>query len=71
MRLEDNAEEAQFRHAVQQFIAAEAPRVDQGGGGDDIARAVQGFQASQGWFKKLAERGWVAPPGRRSTAAPA
>jgi alkylation response protein AidB-like acyl-CoA dehydrogenase len=61
MRLNDSPEEAAFRKEVQEFIAKEAPKVDGGGGGDEISRAMSGFMASQGWFKKLAERGWVVP----------
>jgi alkylation response protein AidB-like acyl-CoA dehydrogenase len=61
MRLNDSPEEAAFRKAVQEFIASEAPKVDGGGGGDDIQRAMSGFMSSQGWFKKLSDRGWVTP----------
>ncbi len=61
MRLDDSPEEGQFRQEVKQFIAAEAPKVADNGSGDEIARATAGFMASQGWFKKLAGRGWVVP----------
>jgi alkylation response protein AidB-like acyl-CoA dehydrogenase len=61
MRLDDNPEESAFRKEVQAFIAAEAPKPQAGGGGDEIANAMSGFAASQGWFKKLADRGWVVP----------
>jgi alkylation response protein AidB-like acyl-CoA dehydrogenase len=61
MRLNDSKEEAAFRKEVQEFITKEAPRVDGGGGAADIDRAISGFMASQGWFKKLSDRGWVVP----------
>jgi alkylation response protein AidB-like acyl-CoA dehydrogenase len=63
MRLDDTPEEAAFRAEVRAFIDKERPQTGDGGnaGGDDIARAVSGFMASQGWFKKLSERGWIVP----------
>jgi alkylation response protein AidB-like acyl-CoA dehydrogenase len=61
MRLDDDPEESAFRKEVQAFIAAEAPKAQAGGGGDEIASAMSSFAASQGWFKKLADRGWVVP----------
>jgi alkylation response protein AidB-like acyl-CoA dehydrogenase len=61
MRLDDNPEEAVFRKQVQEFIAKEAPKIDESAGAGDMDRAMAGFMASQGWFKKLAERGWVVP----------
>jgi alkylation response protein AidB-like acyl-CoA dehydrogenase len=61
MRLDDNPEEAAFRKEVREFIQKEAPKLDDAGSAGEIDRAMSGFMASQGWFKKLAERGWVVP----------
>jgi alkylation response protein AidB-like acyl-CoA dehydrogenase len=63
MRLDDTPEEAAFRAEVRAFIDKERPQAGDGAGagGDDIARAVSGFMASQGWFKKLSDRGWIVP----------
>jgi len=60
VRLTDDVDEAAFRGEVREFIAREAPKAADTGGGD-IERALSGFMGSQGWFKKLAERGWVVP----------
>ena len=49
MDLHDNEEEAAFRKEVSRFISAEAPKPDQGWGG------------AGDWFKKLADKGWIAP----------
>jgi len=61
MRLDDTPEESTFRNEVREFIAKETPKIQDNGGGDEIARAMQGFAASQGWFKKLSDRGWIVP----------
>jgi alkylation response protein AidB-like acyl-CoA dehydrogenase len=60
MDFRDTAEEAAFRQQVREFIAREAPKLEQGAG-MDVAGYAQVFVQSQGWFKKLGEKGWIAP----------
>jgi alkylation response protein AidB-like acyl-CoA dehydrogenase len=61
MRLQDTAEEAAFRAEVREFIKKEAP------GTMDMAQLALergiggGMAAYQGWFKRLADRGWIVP----------
>jgi len=59
MDLRDNEEEAAFRTEVQAFIAAEAPKAKKGISGEEAL--VGNWEANQAWFKKLAEKGWIAP----------
>jgi len=61
MRLDDSPEEAAFRKEVQEFIDKEAPKLGRDAGGTELEQMVSGFMSSQGWFKKLADRGWVVP----------
>jgi alkylation response protein AidB-like acyl-CoA dehydrogenase len=62
MQLKDNAEEAAFRKEVQEFIEKEAPQREPGARGATQTEAfIAGWQRNQEWFKKLAERGWIAP----------
>ncbi len=55
MDLRDSPEEAAFRKAVVDFIEKEAPRAQPGMSYEMLA------EKGQSWFKKLAERGWIAP----------
>ncbi|HUS82006.1 MAG TPA: acyl-CoA dehydrogenase family protein [Dehalococcoidia bacterium] len=55
MDLRDTQEEAAFRKEVIEVIEKEAPRAEAGVTFE--AMAAKG----QSWFKKLAERGWIAP----------
>ncbi|GAG10108.1 unnamed protein product, partial [marine sediment metagenome] len=60
MDFRDTPEEAAFRQEVREFIAQEAPKLEQGAG-LDVSGYAQVFVQSQGWFKKLGEKGWIAP----------
>ena len=60
MDFRDTPEEAAFRQEVREFIAREAPKLEQGAG-IDVSGYAQVFVQSQGWFKKLGEKGWIAP----------
>jgi len=60
MDFRDTPEEAAFRQEVREFIAREAPKLEQGAG-MDVSGYAQVFVQSQGWFKKLGEKGWIAP----------
>jgi hypothetical protein len=73
----DSREEAAFRDEVRAFLATELPeglsRRGQsgaifGGGSGRFAREDY-WKVLGGWISKLADKGWVAPPGRWSTAA--
>jgi len=57
----DTTDEAAFRQEVREFIAREAPKIEGGGETDMISGYAQIFVQSQGWFKQLAEKGWIAP----------
>ena len=59
MDFKDTPEEATFRQEVREFIEKEAPKRERGGG--EAAALMEAFAQSQGWFKKMAERGWIAP----------
>jgi alkylation response protein AidB-like acyl-CoA dehydrogenase len=59
MDLRDSTEEAEFRKEVQAFIETEAPSAKKGMSGEEAL--VANWGANQEWFKKLAERGWIAP----------
>jgi len=55
----DSTEEETFRQEVRDFIAAEAPQVKRGASREEAL--VANWDRNQQWFKKLADRGWVAP----------
>jgi len=55
MDLRDSPAEAAFRKEVVDFIENEAPRAQPGISLETLAKK------GQDWFKKLAERGWIAP----------
>jgi alkylation response protein AidB-like acyl-CoA dehydrogenase len=59
MDFSDTAEEAAFRTQVREFISKEAPKPKKGESGEEAL--INGWQANQAWFKKLGERGWIAP----------
>jgi len=61
MDFRDTPEEAAFRQEVREFIAREAPKLEDGAGIDVVSGYAQVFVQSQGWFKKLGEKGWIAP----------
>ena len=61
MDFRDTPEEAAFRQEVREFIAREAPKLEHGAGIDVVSGYAQVFVQSQGWFKKLGEKGWIAP----------
>jgi len=61
MDFRDTPEEAAFRLEVREFIAREAPRQEGSGDRDIISSYAQVFVQSQQWFKKLSEKGWIAP----------
>ena len=59
MDFNDTAEEAAFRTEVRTFIQAEAPKPKKG---ESATEALMGnWQANQEWFKKLGQKGWIAP----------
>ena len=53
MDFRDKPEEAAFRKEVREFILAEAPL--------DKSDFREAWQKGQTWWKKLPERGWIAP----------
>jgi alkylation response protein AidB-like acyl-CoA dehydrogenase len=53
MDFRDRPEEAAFREEVREFILAEAPL--------DRSDFREAWQKGQTWWKKLQERGWIAP----------
>ena len=59
MDIRDSAEEAAFRKEVQQFIEAEAPQAAKGVSGEEAL--VANWGQNQEWFKKLADKRWIAP----------
>ncbi len=59
MDFTDTPEEAAFRTEVRNFIVAEAPKPKAGESSQEAM--VNNWQANQGWFKKLGEKGWIAP----------
>jgi len=61
MDFRDTPEEAAFRQEVREFIAREAPKLEGSGDRDIISSYAQVFVQSQQWFKKLSEKGWIAP----------
>jgi alkylation response protein AidB-like acyl-CoA dehydrogenase len=60
MDFRDTPEEAAFRQEVKEFIAQEAPKVEGGTEADLISNYAQVFMQSQGFWKKLGARGWIA-----------
>src|SRR3990170_2547771 len=69
MDFRDSPKEAAFRQEVREFIKKELPaELDHrgtggamfGGGSGRFTRAEY-WQALQGWLKKMADRGWIAP----------
>lgn len=61
MDFRDTPEEAAFRQEVREFIAREAPKIEGAGDRDIMSGYAQVFVQSQPWFKKLSEKGWIAP----------
>ncbi len=58
MDFRDTPEEAAWRQEVREFIAREAPKLEPGS--EFTGDFAEQFLASQGWFRKLGERGWIA-----------
>ncbi len=59
MDFNDTPEEASFRKEVRDFILAEAPLPKKGESG--VEALMNSWEANLGWFKKLGQRGWIAP----------
>ncbi|MCH7811649.1 MAG: acyl-CoA dehydrogenase family protein [Chloroflexi bacterium] len=59
MDFRDSPEEAEFRKVVQAFIKEEAPQVERGASREEAL--LTNWDANQKWFKKMADRGWIAP----------
>jgi alkylation response protein AidB-like acyl-CoA dehydrogenase len=59
MDFRDTPEEAVFRTQVQKFIEDEAPKAAKGMSGEEAL--VGNWERNRQWFKKLADRGWIAP----------
>jgi len=59
MDFRDAPEEAAFRQEVRAFIEQEAPKSERGMSGEEAL--LSNWERNQEWFKKLAEKGWVAP----------
>jgi alkylation response protein AidB-like acyl-CoA dehydrogenase len=59
VNFEDTPEEAEFRKEVQEFIEKEAPKAARGAGGEEAL--ISNWEANQKWFKKLGDKGWIAP----------
>jgi alkylation response protein AidB-like acyl-CoA dehydrogenase len=59
MDFRDTGEEAAFRTEVRAFIEQEAPKPAKGVSGEEAL--VGNWERNQEWFKKLADRGWIAP----------
>jgi alkylation response protein AidB-like acyl-CoA dehydrogenase len=59
MEFKDTAEEAAFRAEVRAFVEKEAPKAERGLSGEEAL--VANWDKNQAWFKKLAEKGWIAP----------
>jgi alkylation response protein AidB-like acyl-CoA dehydrogenase len=55
----DTADEAKFRVEVKDYIDKEAPKVARGASREEAL--VGNWERNQQWFKKLADRGWIAP----------
>ncbi len=59
MDFRDTPEEEGFRKEIREFIQKEAPKPPPGVSREEAL--VANWQANQAWFKKLGERGWIAP----------
>ncbi len=59
MDFRDTPEEASFREEVKEFIEKESPSIPKGVSGEEAL--MSNWQANQEWFKKMADRGWIAP----------
>jgi alkylation response protein AidB-like acyl-CoA dehydrogenase len=59
MDFRDTADEAKFRVEVRDYIDKEAPKVARGASREEAL--VGNWERNQQWFKKLADRGWIAP----------
>jgi len=59
MEFRDTPEEATFRTEVREFIETEAPKTERGMSGEEAL--LGNWERNQQWFKKLADRGWIAP----------
>ena len=59
MDFRDTTEEAAFRKEIREYVLAEAPKPKPGQTSEEAL--VSGWQANQAWFKKLGEKGWIAP----------
>src|SRR3972149_328881 len=59
MDFRDTPEEATFRKEVREFIQAEAPKVSRGATSEEAL--IANWERNKEWFKKLGERGWIAP----------
>ena len=55
MDFRDSPEEAAFRKEVVDFIEKEAPKLERG------TKIEEALMQGGPWFRKLAERGWIAP----------
>ena len=55
----DKPDEATFRTEVRAFIDKEAPKTARGLSGEQAL--VANWEKNQAWFKKLGEKGWIAP----------
>jgi alkylation response protein AidB-like acyl-CoA dehydrogenase len=55
----DAPDEAAFRKEVKTFIDKEAPKSAKGLSGEEAL--VANWDDNQAWFKKLGEKGWIAP----------
>jgi len=55
----DKPEEGTFRKEVRQFIETEAPKAAKGVSGEEAL--IANWDENQAWFKKLADKGWIAP----------
>jgi alkylation response protein AidB-like acyl-CoA dehydrogenase len=55
----DNPEEATFRKEVKTFIETQAPKPAKGMSGEEAL--VANWDENQAWFKRLGEKGWIAP----------
>ena len=59
MDFSDTPEEGAFRKEVRKFIAEEAPEAAKGLSGEEAL--VGNWERNQEWFKKLADKCWIAP----------
>jgi len=59
MDFRDTSEEETFRTEVRAFILKEAPKAEKGVSGEEAL--VSNWERNKEWFKKLADKGWIAP----------